>query len=210
MAVQAVQALQAENEHVEEKFRKVSGVLEKERTALREVLANCKTKIQQLETEKADTQRRLQDALDEIERLKRLLREAQSQGGDVSHYEGSIRTLQNGLRLLVTHYTDSDLIPTAGDGFRGEWSSFKTECASMHGGVFDCGRAAVDVENVMDALLSRAETAEKRLADAQRALDEQRKKFMAELLEAKQQPTSPRMSPRSGEAALHKVSISGF
>jgi len=91
-AKKAMQILQQENDHWQEKFRKVSAVLEKEREDLRAVLNNAKAKIKQLQTDLTDKTDKLREVEEEhaicpgklaaanaeIDRLKALLAESRA------------------------------------------------------------------------------------------------------------------------------------
>ena len=199
-----------------DKFAKVSAVLEKERTALREVLSNAKAKIKQLTDEHAPCGPRLAAANEEIERLKKKVHELPMSAGQQGSADATDQILQavtilkGGLRLLSSNYKGLEQLAC----FHSQWASFISNSRTVQDfEVSTCGRLTIELGTVLEQLLARAETAENKLADAQAQLAEQQRKLMElnALLECSQ-TASPRnsMSPRNGEAALrrHVTSLS--
>lgn len=88
-AKKAVEVLKQEKDHTQNKLEKLHGVLEKERAALRDVLQAARKAVDDLKVEKQEVEDNLTaekkttaEQAEEIERLKRLLRDSESNAGD--------------------------------------------------------------------------------------------------------------------------------
>jgi hypothetical protein len=108
-AKKAVEVLKGEKEHTQNKLEKLHAVLEKERSALRDVLSAARKAVDDLKLEKQEIVDELEQSKKtvtlheaEIERLKALLRNAESKGADASGLERELREANRTIDELRT------------------------------------------------------------------------------------------------------------
>eukprot|EP00656_Telonema_subtile_P057932 TRINITY_DN965_c0_g1_i2.p1 TRINITY_DN965_c0_g1~~TRINITY_DN965_c0_g1_i2.p1 ORF type:complete len:854 (-),score=304.47 TRINITY_DN965_c0_g1_i2:253-2814(-) len=106
-AKKAVEVLKQEKDHTQNKLEKLHAVLEKERAALRDVLQAARKAVDDLKVEKQEVEDNLTsekktttEQAAEIERLKKLLRDSESNAGDSSSLNIQINTMNQQITEL--------------------------------------------------------------------------------------------------------------